>query len=99
MLGYAIRRIVSLIPTLLVIVTLSFLVIRLAPGGPFDAEQGLPPEIRANLEAAYGLDQPLATQYFRYLSGLLRGDLGPSFKFRDVQVADLIRQGLPVSAA
>jgi oligopeptide transport system permease protein len=97
MLGYALRRIAALAPTLLIIVTLSFLVIRLAPGGPFDAEQGLPPQIRANLEAAYGLDAPLPLQYVRYIGGLLQGDFGPSFKFRDVQVGQLIAQGLPLS--
>jgi oligopeptide transport system permease protein len=97
MLAYAIRRIALLIPTLLVIITLSFLIIRLAPGGPFDEEQALPPAIKANLEAAYGLDAPLAKQYFRYVVGLLQGDFGPSFKFRDVTVRELIAQGLPVS--
>ena len=56
---------------------------RLAPGGPFDEEQALPPEIKANLEAAYGLDQPLSTQYGRYVQGLLHGDFGPSFRYRD----------------
>ena len=85
MLGFAIRRIATLVPTLFVIITLSFLIIRLAPGGPFDEEQALPPAIRANLDAAYGLDQPLATQYVRYLGGLVHGDFGPSFKFRDTQ--------------
>jgi oligopeptide transport system permease protein len=97
MLAYAIRRIALLIPTLLVIITLSFLIIRLAPGGPFDEEQALPPAIKANLEAAYGLDAPLAKQYFRYVVGLLHGDFGPSFKFRDVTVRELIAQGLLVS--
>jgi oligopeptide transport system permease protein len=97
MLRFAVRRIATLLPTLLVIVTLSFLIIRLAPGGPFDEEQTLTPAIKANLDAAYGLDQPLLTQYARYLAGLARGDFGPSFRFRDTQVADLIAQGLPVS--
>jgi len=97
MLAYAIRRIATLVPTLFVIITLSFLIIRLAPGGPFDEEQSLPPAIKANLDAAYGLDQPLATQYLRYLSGLAHGQFGPSFKFRDFSVGELIAQGLPVS--
>ncbi len=99
MFAYAIRRVAILVPTLLAIVTLSFLIIRLAPGGPFDQEQALPPAIKANLEAAYGLDAPLSTQYFRYLRGLMHGDFGPSFKFRDVRVSELIGQGLPVSLA
>jgi len=97
MLAYALRRLAILIPTLLVIVTLSFIVIRLAPGGPFDEERSLPPEIRANLEVVYGLDQPLAVQYGRYLRGLAHGDFGPSIKFRDLSVSELIARGLPVS--
>ena len=95
--SYALRRILGLIPTLLIITTLSFFVIRLAPGGPFDEEQSLPVEIRANLNAAYGLDQPVGVQYLRYLRGVLHGDFGPSFKFKDFSVTELIRQGLPVS--
>jgi len=94
---YALRRLVGVIPTLFIIITLSFFVIRLAPGGPFDEEQALPPEIKANLEAAYGLDRPLLEQYLRYLSGLVRGDFGPSFKFKDFSVTELIAQGLPIS--
>jgi oligopeptide transport system permease protein len=96
-LTFAVRRIAGALPTLFVIVTLSFFVIRLAPGGPFDEEQTLPPEIKANLEAAYGLDQPIGVQYGRYLSGLLRGDFGPSFRFKDSEVGELIARGLPVS--
>ena len=71
---------------------------RLAPGGPFDEEQAIPPEIEANLQAAYGLDQPIIVQYGRYLGGLARGDLGPSFKYKDYSVAELIGRGLPVTA-
>jgi oligopeptide transport system permease protein len=97
MLAFAIRRIATLLPTLFLIITLSFLIIRLAPGGPFDDEQGTSPAIKANLDAAYGLDQPILTQYARYLNGLMHGDFGPSFKFRDTQVTELIAQGLPVS--
>ncbi|HUN25348.1 MAG TPA: ABC transporter permease subunit [Steroidobacteraceae bacterium] len=98
MLAYALRRAVAIVPTLFLIVTVVFFLLRLAPGGPFDAEQGLPREIKANLEAAYGLDRPLAVQYGRYLAGLLRGDLGPSLKMRDVQVSALIARGFPISA-
>ncbi len=97
MLAYALRRIVGLVPTLFVLVTFSFFVIRLAPGGPFDQEQGLPPAIRANLDAAYGLDRPLLVQYGRYLAALAQGDLGPSFRFRDFRVTELIASGLPLS--
>ncbi len=95
--AFVARRLLGAIPTLAVIVTLSFLLTRLAPGGPFDEEQALPPEIRANLEAAYGLDQPIVVQFGLYVSGLLHGDFGPSFKFRDFTVTELIASGLPVS--
>jgi oligopeptide transport system permease protein len=97
MLRYALRRIGGLIPTLLVIVTVSFCIVRLAPGGPFDQEQTLTPAVRANLDHLYGLDQPLATQYAHYLGGLLHGDFGPSLSQRDFTVTELIAQGLPVS--
>lgn len=97
MLGYALRRLAGILPTLLIIVTISFFVIRLAPGGPFDTEQPLPPQIRANLEAAYGLDQPWLVQYARYVKGLLRGDFGPSLKLRDIPVSELIARGMPIS--
>ncbi len=97
MLLYALRRIAGLVPTLFVLVTLSFFIIRLAPGGPFDQEQVLPPTIRANLDAAYGLDKPLLTQYIRYLGAALQGDLGPSFRFKDFRVTELIAAGLPLS--
>ncbi len=98
MLSYALRRIAGLIPTLLVIITVSFCVVRLTPGGPFDQEQALPPAVRANLERLYGLDQPLTVQYVHYLRGLLRGDFGPSLRQRDFTVSELIAQGLPLSA-
>jgi oligopeptide transport system permease protein len=97
MMRYALSRLAGVVPTLFIIITLSFFIIRIAPGGPFDEEQALPPEIKANLEAAYGLDRPLYEQYLRYLSGLVRGDFGPSFKFKDFSVTELIVQGLPIS--
>ena len=97
MLNYALRRLLATVPLLAVIVTLSFFLMRLAPGGPFDDEQPVPPEIQRNLDAAYGLDQPLHVQYLRYVAGLLRGDFGPSFKLKDFTVAELIAAGLPVS--
>jgi oligopeptide transport system permease protein len=99
MLSYAIRRLAGAVPTLFVIVTLAFFLMRLAPGGPFDDEQTLPPEVAANLEAAYGLDRPILVQYGNYLAGLLHGDLGPSFRYRDFGVSELIAQGLPVTLA
>jgi oligopeptide transport system permease protein len=97
MLRYALGRLLGVIPTLLVIVTAAFFVMRLAPGGPFDQEQTLPPEIAANLEAAYGLDQPMVVQYGRYLSSVAHGDFGPSFKYKDFRVSELIARGLPVT--
>jgi oligopeptide transport system permease protein len=97
--AFVLRRLLGAIPTLALVVMLSFLLTRLAPGGPFDEEQALPPEIRANLEAAYGLDQPTYVQFGRYLQGLARGDFGPSFRFRDFTVGELIADGLPVSLA
>jgi oligopeptide transport system permease protein len=99
MLRYGIRRLAGAVPTLFVIVTAAFFLMRLAPGGPFDDEQTLPPEVAANLEAAYGLDRPILVQYGNYLAGLLRGDLGPSFRYRDFNVSELIAQGLPVTLA
>jgi oligopeptide transport system permease protein len=97
MLGYAVRRIAGTVPTLLILVTLSFFVIRLAPGGPFDQERTLTPQVRANLDHLYGLDRPLGVQYLHYLEGLAHGDFGLSYKLRDESVASLIAQGLPVS--
>lgn len=98
MLGYALRRIAGFVPTLLVIVTLSFCVMRLAPGGPFDQEQTLPQAVRANLERLYGLDAPLPVQFARYLTALAHGDFGPSLRQRDFAVSELIAQGLPLSS-
>jgi oligopeptide transport system permease protein len=99
MLKLALRRVAALIPTLLIIVTVSFVIIRLAPGGPFDEEQGVSPEVRANLERLYGLDRPLPVQYLRYLRALTHGDFGPSLRQRDFTVSELIERGLPLSAA
>jgi len=94
---YFFTRLASAIPALLIIVTATFFLMRAAPGGPFDQEQTLPPEIMANLQRAYGLDQPIWTQYGRYLKSLLHGDFGPSFKYKDFTVTELIGQGFPVS--
>ena len=91
------RRLLIGIPTLLVIITVCFFLMRLAPGGPFDFDAPVPPEVLANLRARYHLDDPLWKQYLDYLFGLLRGDFGPSFKYRDFTVTQLIAEGLPVS--
>lgn len=97
MLSYVLRRLLSAIPTLFVIVTLAFFMIRIAPGGPFSHERPLDPDIIANLNRAYNLDKPLWAQYAQYLASLLHGDLGPSFSRRGFSVNDLFRVGLPVS--
>jgi oligopeptide transport system permease protein len=97
MLSYALRRLLGAVPTFFLIVTLAFFLIRLAPGGPFDEEQALAPEVKANLERAYGLDRPVHEQYGRYLVALAHGDLGPSMRLRDFTVNELIATGLPVS--
>src|SRR5258705_8344870 len=97
MLSYAIRRILGAIPTLFVIITLSFFMMRLAPGGPFDSERVMPPEIARNIAAAYDLDKPVYQQYWIYLGRLLHGDFGPLYKVRDFTVTQLIANGFPVS--
>jgi oligopeptide transport system permease protein len=98
MLGYALRRFAGAIPTLFVIVTLAFFMMRIAPGGPFDGERRLPPEVERNVKAAYNLDKPVVQQYLIYLGKAVRGDLGPSYKNKDFTVVQLIATGLPVSA-
>lgn len=97
MLRHSIQRLIGLLPTLLMLITVAFFLIRVAPGGPFDAEKTLPPEIEANLNAKYHLDEPLIQQYFRYLGQVVVLDLGPSFQYKDWTVNELIAQGFPVS--
>ncbi len=94
---YFLTRLGGAVPTLFIIVTLTFFLIRVAPGGPFDQEQSLPPEILANLQSAYGLDQPVWKQYVSYVRALAHGDFGPSFKYKDFTVTELIGQGFPVT--
>jgi oligopeptide transport system permease protein len=96
-LTYAARRLLGAIPTLFLIVTIAFFMIRLAPGGPFDSDRAVPPEVAANLDRAYGLDRPLLVQYGLYLGNVLQGDFGPSFRYKDFTVGQLIRGGLPAS--
>jgi len=97
MIFFALRRIASAIPTLFVLLTLAFFLMRAAPGGPFDGERTLPPQIEAALRAEYQLDAPLWQQYLNYLGGLARGDLGPSFQYEGYRVSELIAAALPVS--
>lgn len=99
MIAYTVRRLVVVIPTLLVIVLLSFTLIHFAPGGPFDAEAVLDPQVVENLRKAYNLDKPLHQQFLLYVGGLLRGDLGPSMIYKDFSVSELLAAGLPVSAS
>lgn len=94
---HSLQRLLGLIPTLLMLITIAFFLIRVAPGGPFDAEKTLPPEIQANLNAKYHLDEPLLQQYFRYLGQVATLDFGPSFQYKDWTVNELIAQGFPVS--
>lgn len=97
MLAYALRRALGAIPTLFLLLTFAFFLIRTAPGGPFDAERQLPPEIEANLNEKYHLDEPLYQQYGRYIWNVMQGDFGPSFQYRDLTVNQLIADGFPVS--
>ncbi len=97
MLRFALKRVLGAIPTLLVLIALAFFLIKVAPGGPFDTDRRIPPEIEANLQAAYNLDEPLYIQFGLYLGSLLRGDFGPSFQYRDYTVTELIATGFPVS--
>src|SRR5258708_19496088 len=97
MLSYAIKRILGAIPTLFIVITLAFFMMRLAQGCPFDSDRVMPPEIARNIAAAYDLDKPVYQQYLIYLGRLLHGDFGPSYKVRDFTVTQLIANGFPVS--
>jgi oligopeptide transport system permease protein len=96
-LRYTLHRFLGAIPTLFILIAAAFFMIRLAPGGPFDSERALLPEIEANLRAAYHLDEPLYQQFTRYVGNLARADFGPSFQYRDYTVTELIMTGFPVS--
>ncbi|MDP8917472.1 MAG: ABC transporter permease subunit [Pseudomonadota bacterium] len=97
MLSFIFRRFLSAIPTLFIIITLSFFLIRLAPGGPFDLERPLEAKVMENLNRIYQLDKTLIEQYWLYLAAVMRGDFGPSFILRDFSVAELFARGLPIS--
>jgi oligopeptide transport system permease protein len=94
---FVLRRVAISIPVIFLVATTTFFIMRLAPGGPFMSEKAIPPEILANLQAKYGLDQPLWVQYGRYLHSLLRLDLGPSYKYPERTVNQIIASGFPVS--
>lgn len=97
MFSYAIRRLFGALPTVFIIVTVAFFMIRVAPGGPFSLERPLPESILQNLMALYHLDKPLWQQYLLYLGNLVQGNLGPSMVYRDLTVLEIIASGLPVS--
>ena len=98
MLRFILRRLLlETLPTLLALVTVTFFLVRLAPGGPFTQEKGLSPEVLKQLNAHYGLDQPLFRQFLNYLGHLVQGDLGPSFRYATENVNDLIGRAFPVS--
>ncbi|CAH0525274.1 oligopeptide ABC transporter permease OppB [Vibrio hippocampi] len=98
MFKFIIRRVFEAIPTLLVLITVSFFLMRFAPGNPFSSERPLPPEVMENINAKYGLDKPVFEQYTTYLTNILQGDFGPSFKYKDFTVNELVANALPVSA-
>lgn len=97
MISYTLKRFLGSWPTLIIMITICFFLMRLAPGGPFSGERVLSAAVQANLDAKYHLDQPIFVQYINYLFNVMKGDLGPSFKYTDWTVNQLIMQGFPVS--
>lgn len=98
MLSYILRRLMIAVPTLLLLIVISFLLMHAAPGGPFTSEKPLPPAVLANIEAKYGLDQPIYMQIINYIGGIVTSfDFGPSFRYKDQSVNDIISSGFPVT--
>lgn len=98
MLSYVLRRLVIAVPTLLILVIICFFLMQTAPGGPFTSERPLPPQVLANIEAKYGLDQSIFAQMWNYIKGVvLHFDFGPSYQYKDRNVNDIIAQGFPVT--
>ncbi len=97
MIRYTLWRVLQSIPVLLIVASITFALLRFLPGGPFEREKALPPEILRNIEARYHLDEPLGRQYLRYLADLARGDLGPSYKYVGRDVTQILREAFPVS--
>jgi len=97
MFKFILKRVLEALPTLFILITFSFFLMRLAPGSPFTSERAYPPEVMANIEAKYHLNEPLHKQYILYLKNLAQGDFGPSFKYKDQSVNDLIASVFPVS--
>lgn len=98
MFKFILKRVIESIPTILILITVSFFLMRFAPGSPFSSERTLPPQIMENINAKYGLDKPVMEQYATYLTNVIQGDLGPSFKYKDFTVNELVSAALPVSA-
>src|ERR1700726_3507322 len=98
MLRFLLARVATAVPALFIIIALAFFLMRLAPGGPFDTERALDPEITKNLRRIYKLDLPLVQQFWLYLQSLAPGDLGPSLHWRDFTVNELFAKALPISA-
>lgn len=94
---YVLKRLAEAVGVIWVIATLTFVLLRFLPGGPFDSEKALPPEIKANIEAKYGLDKPMGEQYLNYIVGLAKGDFGESYKYIGRSVSEIIAESLPVS--
>src|SRR5580658_8261957 len=97
MLRFLARRLLVAVPTLFVVITAAFFMMRAAPGNPFSSDRKLPPAIEKNIEAKYHFDRPLIVQYGEYIGGLLHGDLGPSLKYRDKTVIEIIKENYRVS--
>ncbi|HZZ87205.1 MAG TPA: oligopeptide ABC transporter permease OppB, partial [Caulobacteraceae bacterium] len=97
MLRFLVRRLIVAIPTLFVVVTVAFFMMRAAPGSPFSSDRKLPHEIEENIKAKYGMNRPLAVQYVNYVGGVLHGDFGPSLKYRDKSVLQILKENYPVS--
>lgn len=97
MIRYGLRRLLEALPTLWLLATLVFFTLRFAPGGPFDTDRALPPEIMANINARYGLDQPISSQYLHFLNSICHGQLNESFQYMGRSVAEIITQTLPTS--
>src|SRR3989304_1032373 len=97
MINFIFKRLLWGIPVLWAVATITFIIMHIVPGGPFDEEKQLPPEIKANIEQKYYLDRPLSEQYMFYLLNLLKGDLGPSYKYTGRDVSDIIADTFPAS--
>ena len=97
MLSYILRRLLAAVPVLLLVILITFVLVRLAPGGPFDEERNVPPQVLENLNKRYHLDDPIHQQFFTYLGNLLQGDFGPSYKYPNRSVTEIIETGVPIT--